>query len=201
MSGCECSCKSKNLEGFFNPKSVAIVGASANPAKIGYQILNNVIVGGYQGTVYPINPNDPEILGKKAYKSLTDVPGAIDLAVITIPAKGVIACMQECAKKGVKTVAIITSGFGEVGNHADEDLIKKIADENNIAFIGPNILGLLYMPSKLNASFGPSDVLPGKIAFISQSGALAIALMGWNAKEKIGLSALVSLGNKADIGE
>ncbi|MBF0479211.1 MAG: acetate--CoA ligase family protein [Candidatus Omnitrophica bacterium] len=209
MSDSCCGCSgdsksnknSKNLEGFFNPKSVAVIGASANPAKIGFQILNNIVVGGYAGEVYPINPNDAEILGKKAYKTVGDVAGKIDLAIITIPAKFVIASLEECAKKGIKNVAIITSGFGEVGNHKDEDRLKQIADENGIAFIGPNILGLLYMPSKLNASFGPSDVLPGKIAFISQSGALAIALMGWTAKEKIGLSALVSLGNKADIGE
>ncbi|MBU0468682.1 MAG: acetate--CoA ligase family protein [Candidatus Omnitrophica bacterium] len=192
---------SKNLEGFFNTKSVAVIGASANPSKIGYQILNNVIAGGFEGEIYPINPKDDEILGKKAYKSVSDVPGDIDLAVITIPAPFVVATMEECAKKKVKNVAIITSGFAEVGNHEDEEKIKKIADENNMAFIGPNILGFLYTPLKLNASFGPQDILSGKIAFVSQSGALAIALMGWTVMESIGLGSLVSLGNKADVDE
>ncbi|OGX53321.1 MAG: acetyl CoA synthetase, partial [Omnitrophica WOR_2 bacterium RIFOXYA12_FULL_38_10] len=192
---------SKNLEGFFNTKSVAVIGASANPSKIGYQILNNVIAGGFEGAIYPINPKDDEILGKKSYKSVSDVPGDIDLAVITIPAPFVVATMEECAKKKVKNVAIITSGFAEVGNHADEEKIKKIADENKMAFIGPNILGFLYTPLKLNASFGPQDILSGKIAFVSQSGALAIALMGWTVMESIGLGSLVSLGNKADVDE
>lgn len=193
--------KAKSLVGFFNPKSVAVVGASNNTAKIGYQIIHNIIEGGFKGEVYPINPKEDEIHGKKAYKSLKDVPGSIDLAVITVPAPHVIATMVDCAAKGVTNATIITSGFGEVGNHKDEDEIKRIADEAGIAFLGPNILGSLYVPTNLNASFGPKDIMPGKIAFISQSGALAIALMGWTVMEKIGLATLCSLGNKADIGE
>jgi acetyltransferase len=193
--------KAKKLDGFFNPRGIAVIGASSNSGKIGYLILNNLLIGGYEGKLYPINPKDSEILGKTAYKSVKDVSDPIDLAIITIPAPFVIDAMEECAEKGIGAVAIITSGFGEVGNHEDENKIKEIADKNGIAFIGPNILGLLYSPSKINASFGPSEVLPGKIAFISQSGALAIALMGWTVMEKIGLGALVSLGNKADIGE
>ncbi|MBF0533310.1 MAG: acetate--CoA ligase family protein [Candidatus Omnitrophica bacterium] len=205
MGDCCCCSQSdkpkKTLDGFFTPRGVAVIGASASPSKIGYQILNNVIAGGFQGGIYPVNPKEDMILGKKAYKSVKDIPGPVDLAVITVPAPHVIPALEECAVKGVRNAAIITSGFGEVGNHADEDKIKEIADKNGIAFLGPNILGLLYMPTKLNASFGPQNVLPGKIAFISQSGALAIALMGWTAMEKIGLASLCSLGNKADIGE
>jgi acetyltransferase len=193
--------KVKSLEGFFHPKSVAVVGASNNTTKIGYQIIHNIIEGGFKGDVYPINPKEAEIHGKKAYKSVKDVPGQLDLAVITVPAPFVIPTMLECAEKGVKNATIITSGFGEVGNHKDEEEIKRIADEAGIAFLGPNILGSLYVPNKLNASFGPQDILPGKIAFISQSGALAIALMGWTVMEKIGLASLCSLGNKADVGE
>lgn len=191
----------KDLKGFFNPGSVAVVGASSNPAKIGYQILNNVIEGGFQGDVYPINPKDSEILGRTAYKSVIDVPGPVDLVIVTVPAPFVIGVMEECAEKGVKNVAIITSGFAEVGNTADEEKIKAIADKNGIAFLGPNILGLMYVPNHLNGTFGPQEVLPGKIGFISQSGALAIALMGWTIMEKIGLAALCSLGNKADVNE
>ncbi len=191
----------KDLKGFFTPRSVAIIGASNNSSKIGFQITNNVVKGGFEGEIYPINPKEDVILGKKAYKSVKDVPGSIDLAIITIPSNFVIPTMQECADKGIKAVAIITSGFAEVGNTADELKIKEIADKNGMAFIGPNILGLLYAPTKLNATFGPTDITPGKIAFISQSGALAIALMGWTVMEKIGLATLVSLGNKADVDE
>ncbi len=191
----------KELDAFFNPKGVAIIGASNNPAKIGYQITNNVIQAGFGGEIFPINPKSEEILGRKAYKSVRNVPFDVDLAVITIPAPGVVQAMEDCAAKGVKAVAIISSGFAEVGNVEEELKLKQIADENGIAFIGPNILGLLYTPSKLNASFGPTDICPGRIAFISQSGALAIALMGWTVMEKIGLASLVSLGNKADVDE
>jgi len=191
----------KNLEGFFNPEGVAIVGASNNSAKIGYQIIKNVIGAGYKGEIYPVNTKDDKILDLKAYKSVLQIPGKVDLVIITVPAPHVIKVMEECAEKGVKNVAIITSGFGEVGNIEEEQKIKEIADKKDIAFLGPNILGLLYGPTKLNATFGPQEVLPGKIAFISQSGALAIALMGWTIMEKIGFAALCSLGNKADVNE
>lgn len=191
----------KDLSGFFTPKVVAVVGASANKSKIGYQILSNVVDCGFEGEILPINPKEDTILGKKAYKTILEYDGQIDLVIITVPAPFVIETMEQCATKKVKCVAIITSGFGEVGNHVEEDKIKQIADENGIAFLGPNILGLLYMPTKLNASFGPKELINGKIAFISQSGALAIALMGWTVMEKIGLGALCSLGNKADVDE
>lgn len=193
--------KAKSLKGFFHPRGVAVVGASSNPAKIGYQILHNIIGAGFDGPIYPINPKDEHILDRKAYKSVLDVSDEIDLVIITVPAAYVKQVMQECAQKGVKNVAIITSGFAEVGKEQEEQEIKDIADESGIAFLGPNILGLLYKPSELNATFGPQDVLEGKIAFISQSGALAIALMGWTIMEKIGLAALCSLGNKADVDE
>ena len=121
--------------------------------------------------------------------------------VIAIPAPFVMAVMEECARRKVGAVAIITSGFGEVGKIEEEKKLKKIADDNNIALLGPNIFGLAYVPNKLNASFGPKDIHPGKIAFITQSGALGIGLMGWTVMKKIGLAALVNVGNKADIDE
>ncbi|MDD3375423.1 MAG: acetate--CoA ligase family protein [Candidatus Omnitrophica bacterium] len=194
------NCK-KDLNAIFKPRGVAVVGASSTPGKVGYQILKNIIDCGYEGEIYPINPKDDEVLGKKAYKTVEEVPGDVDVAVISIPAPLVIQTLEGCARKGVKGVAVITSGFGEVGNVEDELQLKKVADKNNIALLGPNMFGYVYTPSKLNASFGPADILPGKIAFISQSGALAISLMGWTAMEKIGLASLVNLGNKADIDE
>ena len=190
-----------NLKCAFEPKRVAIIGASPDPAKIGHQVIKNVIDGGYQGEIIPINPKAVSVLGCKAYKSLSDVPPGVDLVVIAIPATFVVAAMEECAKCKVGAVAIITSGFSEVGNFEDEKKLTKIANDNNIALLGPNIFGLVYPPSKLNASFGPKDIYPGKIAFITQSGALGIGLMGWTSMKKIGLAALVSIGNKADIDE
>lgn len=191
----------KSLEGLFHPKGLAVVGASANPDKIGYQIMQNLIAGGFEGQLFPINPKADEILGKKAYPSLSDVGQKIDLAVIAIPAPFVQDSLEECARNGIKNVAVITSGFGEIGKKDEEQRLKDIADAHGISLVGPNTLGVVYTPGKMNASFGPKDVLPGNIAFISQSGALAISLMGWTMMERIGLAALVSLGNKADVGE
>ena len=191
----------KNINCIFKPKRVAIIGASPDPKKIGHQILKNVIEGGYEGEIIPINPKADTVLGLKAYKSLSDVPPGVDLVVIAIPAPFVMATMEECARCKAGAVAVITSGFGEVGKIDEEKKLKKIADDNNMALLGPNIFGLAYAPGKLNASFGPKDIHPGKIAFITQSGALGIGLMGWTVMEKIGLAGLVNVGNKADIDE
>lgn len=185
----------------FKPKSIAVIGASAKPGKIGYEIMANILSYGFKGELYPINLKETEILGKKCYKSVADVPGEIDFAVISIPAKYVPAVFEDCGKKGVKSAAIITSGFGEVGDHKTENRLVEIAEKYNIPFIGPNIFGIVYAPNSINASFGPSDVKPGKLAFITQSGALGIALMGWTITNKIGLSSIISIGNKAQIGE
>ncbi len=191
----------KNLDCVFKPHRVAIIGASPDPKKIGHQILKNLIEGGYQGEIIPIHPTADTVLGHKAYRSLSDVKEGVDLVLIAIPAALVVKAMQECAQRKVGGVAIITSGFAEVGNTAEEEKLTKIANDNNIALLGPNIFGLAYAPCKLNASFGPKDIYPGKIVFITQSGALGIGLMGWTFMKKIGLTALVSIGNKADIDE
>lgn len=193
--------KIQNLKKVFNPKTVAIVGASAEPAKVGYQVLNNVIKNGYKGKIYPINKKAKEILGVPCFPSISECPTDIDFAVIAVPAPMVEGVLKECATKNVKGAVIITSGFSEIGKVKEEQALKDIADKNNIALLGPNTFGFVYTPANLNASFGPTNVASGKIAFISQSGALAISLMGWTMMEKIGLAAVVSLGNKADIGE
>ncbi len=195
------SASAKNLQALFKPQSVAVIGASAHPQKIGHKILKNIINGGFTGEIYPVHPKEKEILGKKVFAHLKDIPQEIDYAIIAIPSLLVIPTLEECGKNKVKSVAIITSGFGEVGKTREEEKIKEIADQYGMALLGPNMLGTVYTPSNLNASFGPPTVLPGKIAFISQSGALAIALMGWTVMEQIGLASLVSFGNKADIQE
>ena len=191
----------KNLEGLFRPRGLAVVGASSNPAKIGFQIMQNLVEGGFSGELYPINPKADEILGKKSYFSVKDVPGDVDMVVVSVPAPFVKATLEDCAAKGVKNVVIITSGFGEVGKKEEEQELKDIADKNGMALVGPNTLGIVYTPTKMNASFGPREVLGGNIAFISQSGALAISLMGWTMMERIGLASLVSVGNKCDVDE
>ena len=191
----------KQLEYMFRPKSVAIIGASRKPGKIGHEILRNLIEYKYPGKIYPVNPSAEEILGLKCYKSVIEIPDEVDLAVVSVPAKLVPTILEECGKKGVKAVAVISAGFGEIGNVELEKQIVEIARKHNMRLLGPNIFGLVYTPSRLNASFGPRDVLPGNIAFISQSGALGIALMGWTILEEIGLSAVVSVGNKADIDD
>jgi len=185
----------------FRPKSIAVIGASKTPGKIGYEVMDNIISYGFKGELYPINLKETEILGRKVYKSISEIPGEVDFVVISIPAKFVPAVFEECGKKGVKSAAIITSGFGEVGDHETEEKLVEIAVKYNIPFIGPNIFGMVYAPANLNASFGPADVKPGKLAFITQSGALGIALMGWTITNKIGLSSIISIGNKAQIGE
>lgn len=191
----------KDLNCIFKPKRIAVIGASIDDKKIGHQIFKNIIEGGFTGELIPINPTASEILGRKAYPTMTAISPGVDLVIIAIPAPFVIKAMEECAECGAKAVAIITSGFGEVGKVAQEQKLRKIADDNNIALLGPNIFGLAYGPSKLNASFGPPELYPGHIAFITQSGALGIGLMGWTVMKKLGLGALVNVGNKADIDE
>jgi len=200
-SGPDSSGGVKDLKGFFEPRAVAVIGASPNEEKIGHQILKNIVGGGFAGDIIPIHPKANQILGRQAFPSVKDVSSQIDLAVVAIPAPLVYPALEECAQKNIKSIVIITSGFAEVGKTEDEQKIKDFADANGMALIGPNTLGIVYMPTKLNASFGPQDVQRGKIAFISQSGALAISLMGWTMMEKIGLASLISLGNKADVEE
>jgi len=191
----------ETLDSIFKPKSVAIIGASRSPGKIGYEILRNIKEYGYKGKIYPVNPAAEEILDIKCYHSVLDVPGTIDLAIISIPARFVPPIIDQLAKKGTRAAVVISSGFSEVGNkELEEDLIQR-ARKAGIRIVGPNVFGVLYSPTRLNATFGPRDVRPGNIAFITQSGALGIALMGWTVTEKIGLSAVVSVGNKADIDD
>lgn len=189
----------EKLENMLNPRTVAVVGASRNPEKIGYQIVRNLLESGYKGKIYPINPKAKEILGLKCYPSVKDVPDDIDLVVISVPASLVKSVVKDCAEKGVGGIAIITSGFSEVGNKEEEDEIVRIAREKKIPILGPNIVGILNSNNRMNASFAPKLPFSGKIALISQSGALIIGLIGWTYLYRIGLSKVISIGNKADI--
>lgn len=193
-----------NLKYLFTPESVAVIGASQHKGKVGHELLRNIVTYGFQGNVYPINIRADQIdniLGLTPYKSIKDIPGPVDLALVAIPAPYVAQAVRECGEKKVKACVIITSGFSETENIKEEQELVKIARSYSMPLLGPNVFGVIYTPGKLNASFGPTELLPGKIAFITQSGALGISLMSWTIQERIGLSSVVSVGNKADIDD
>jgi len=190
-----------DLKALFEPKSVAVVGASSNPAKIGHKVLSNILAGGYRGEVYPVNPKGGEILGLKVYKRVVEIEGAVDLAVVVVPAPIVFDVVQDCAAAKVKFLIIITSGFSEVGNRKEEKKIVDFARKHGMRVLGPNVFGMYSAKVSLNASFGPSKILPGKIAIITQSGALGGAMIGKSVVDRIGLSAIISVGNKSDLDE
>ncbi len=190
-----------DLKKLFYPDSIAVVGASRQPGKIGYIILKNLIEYGFKGRIYPINPHADEILGLKVYPSLSAVPEPVDVVVVSVPAPKVPDVIEEAGKVGAKFAVVIASGFKEVGNvELEEELVRR-ARKYGIRVLGPNIFGYVYTPHRINATFGPRDVIPGNVAFISQSGALGIALMGTTILEGIGVSAIISIGNKADLDD
>ena len=182
---------------------MAVVGASANPAKLGYNVLDNIVKYDYEGQVYPINPKEEEILGKTCYPRVTDVPGAVDLAVIVVPSKYVAGVMQDCADKGVGAAIIITAGFRETGAEGRqlEREVMQIAQNNDIDVVGPNCLGVINTASSLNASFAATMPDKGNISFMSQSGALCTGILDWSAANNLGFASFVSLGNKGDLNE
>lgn len=193
------------LEPFFEPKSVAVIGASTSPGKLGYTVVENLVDVGYAkvGGVYPINPNANEILGLKAYPSVLDVPDAIELAVIVIPYMYVPEALRECGQKKIPAAIIITAGFREAGMEGleRERELLDIAKQYDIRIVGPNCLGIIDTHTPLNASFSAGTPPAGPMAFMSQSGALGTAVLDWALAGRLGLSKFVSLGNKADVGE
>jgi len=193
--------KYSQMKKLFEPRSIAIIGASTNPNKVGYKILNNIISAEYVGKIYPINPKADQILGQKAFSSLKDIPGEVDMASIVLPAKIVFEAVKSCAKKNIKIVTIISSGFSEVGNLEEERKINSFASENGMRILGPNIFGHYSAKVSLNATFGPTKIPNGNVAIITQSGALGIAMIGKTAVQNIGLSSIISVGNKSDIDE
>jgi len=194
---------SEGLDKLFSPRSIAVIGASQHKGKIGHDILHNIKEFGFKGEVYPINPKDKELMGYTCYPSVLDVKGEIDLAVFAIPSSLVLGIMEECGKKGIKAVIVITAGFKETGPEGkklETDLVD-IAKKYGIRVLGPNCLGFMNTACNVNASFAAISPLPGDIAFFSQSGALCAAILDWAVKEKIGFSKFVSLGNKSDVSE
>ena len=191
----------KNLTKLFNPKVVAIVGASAKKGSVGYSLMNNIIASGFDGIVYPINPIRTNVLGVKAYPRLEDVPDKIDLTIIATPAHTVPDIVESCGIIGVSGVLLISAGFAEAGEEGKK-LMKQIAEtirRYKMRLIGPNCLGFIKPSIKLNASFASKMALPGKIAFISQSGALCTAILDWSIKQNVGFSHFVSIGSMMDV--
>lgn len=194
----------QELSYFFNPKSIAVIGASATPGKVGYNVLNNIIESGYTGNIYPINPRSDElktILERSAYKSVLDVKEDIDIAIFVIPAKYVNSVAEECGKKGIKGLVVISAGFKEVGGDGilREQELKSIANNYNMRIIGPNCLG--FIGSYYNGSFAANTPKQGGIAMISQSGAMLTGMMDYSMEQSFGFSCNISLGNKADLDE
>lgn len=192
-----------SIKDFFEPKSVAIIGASAHPEKIGFAITKNVIDGGYQGKIYPINPDCENLLGLKCYSSVLSVEKPIDMAVIAVPAAVVGVVLAECGKKKVKYAVIISANFAESGFEGAKRQaeIIRIASLNGIRILGPNCLGVIDPVHRLNASFSTNMPARRNIAVISQSGATCTAILDWANGNNIGFSHFVSLGNKADLSE
>ena len=183
------------------PKAVAVIGASAEEGKIGNSVMKNLINGGYKGQIYPIHPKADEILGYKAYKSVKDVPGEIDTAVFAIPAKFVAAALIECGEKKIPGAVLIPSGFAETGNEAGQREIQEIGRKYNVRLMGPNIYGFYYTPANLCATFCTAYDVKGSAALSSQSGGIGMAIIGFSRSAKMGVSAIVGLGNKCDIDE
>jgi acetyl coenzyme A synthetase (ADP forming)-like protein len=209
----------KSIKTFFEPKSVAVVGASRKVMKAGHIIFKNLVEnkkrGLFKGELYPINPHEEYILGYKCYKSILEIPSELESIIIVVPAKIVPSIMEEAAKKGVKVATIISAGFSEVGNEELENEVKRIAEKAGIRVLGPNCLGvydsysgidMLFLPETKVLSNGEEVVatprpLPGFISIVSQSGAFGVAALDYLAGKQLGVSKFISFGNKMDVDE
>lgn len=191
------------LEKLFDPKSIAVIGASRQEGKVGHSVLKNLLQYGYPGKIYPINPKAEEILRTRTYSTIFAVEGEIDLAVVAIPSQFVPSILKDCVNRGIGAVVIISAGFKESGKQGlqlERELVETIKN-SSIRVLGPNCLGIIDTASSLNASFAAGMPSPGNIAFFSQSGALCTAILDWALEEDVGFSKFISLGNKADIDE
>ena len=186
----------KGMNRIMRPDAVAVIGASSEDGKIGNSVMKNLINGGYKGKIYPIHPKADEIMGIKAYKSVKDVPGEIDVAVFAIPAKFVAGALTECGEKGIPGAVLIPSGFAETGNVEGQEELQEIGRKYNIRLMGPNIYGFYYMAKNLCATFCTPFDVQGKAALSSQSGGIGMAIIGFSRSTKMGVSAIVGLGNK-----
>jgi acetyltransferase len=190
------------LDAIFSPKTIAVIGASEKEDSVGRTLLWNLISNPFGGTVFPVNPKRNSILGIKAYPNITVVPESVDLAVIATPAATVKSVISECINAGVKGAIVLSAGFKEIGSSGVE-LEKQILEQINqsqMRLIGPNCLGVMNPHTGLNATFAGSMAQPGKVGFISQSGALCTAILDWSFQENVGFSSFISIGSMLDVG-
>ncbi len=187
------------LDGLFNPKVVAVIGATPKEGKVGNILLKNL--KNFRGRVYAVNPKYDKILGFECYPSVEEIPDEVDLAVVAVPAKVVPEVLESCGRKGVKNVVVISAGFKEAGNYALERKVAEICRRYGINMVGPNCLGIINTHNDLNATFGGVMPPKGDIAFLSQSGAFILAVLDWAKANNVGFSKIVSLGNKAVLDE
>jgi acetyl coenzyme A synthetase (ADP forming)-like protein len=191
------------FEEFLNPKTIAVVGASRTPGKVGYSIVKNVLDAGFEGGVIPVNPSATEVLGLKCYKDVGDYSGKVDLGVVTVPARSVLEAVRSLIGKGVKYIVVITAGFKEAsreGAQAEKE-IAALCRSAGVRMLGPNVVGFINTHRKLNASFALSMPSTGNISVVTQSGAVCSVLLDWAKGNNIGLGILISIGNKADLTE
>lgn len=192
--------RERDFESLFNPRSVAVVGASNQPGKWGFLLPMNIIGGGYRGKLYMVNPGEKRVLGLPSYPSLLEVPGSVDLAVVAIPARKVPGVVREAAEKGVRNVLVVSSNFSEVGGEGVEleRQLAETADRAGITIVGPNTMGIYSSTSSLLCIGAPVRPLPGKVGFISQSGNLGVQMLTWGRRRGLGFSRFVGCGNSAN---
>lgn len=195
--------RTQGLDGLFRPRSVAVVGASRRPGSIGRQIVANLIAGGFQGPVYPVNPKAEVVLSVPAFPRVKAIPGPVDLAVLVVPPDAVLKAAEECGRKGVKGLVVITAGFREIGGEgiAREEKLRAIAGRYGMRVIGPNCMGIVNTQPEYacNASFAATPPLPGRVAMVSQSGALGEAILADAAQAGLGVAMFASVGNRVDV--
>nr|MBA3739122.1 acetate--CoA ligase family protein [Actinomycetota bacterium] len=190
-----------SLNRIMKPKAIAVIGASNEEGKIGNSVMKNLINGGYKGSIFPINPKSDTVLDLPAYKSITDVPEDVDVAVFAVPAKFVVGALEQCGEKGVAGAILIPSGFAETGEQELQDEAVAVARKHGLRILGPNIYGYYYTPEDLCATFCTPYDVKGSVALTSQSGGIGMAILGFSRSSKMGVSSIVGVGNKADIDE
>ena len=189
------------LERMFNARSIAVVGASNEKRKFGYMTMDSLIRGGFEGKIYPVNPKADEIMGLKAYSSVTAIPGTVDLISVIVPAKFVPGVIREAGLKGAVGAVVHSGGFSEAGQHELETELLAVAREQGMRIMGPNIQGINYIPNKMCCMFLPVIKTEGPLTIITQSGTITAAISEWSADEGLGISAAVNLGNQTDLCE
>jgi acyl-CoA synthetase (NDP forming)/GNAT superfamily N-acetyltransferase len=201
MAAREHHAESRSIGRLLSPRSVAVIGASRTAHTVGQTALRNLLTGGFSGPVFPVHPTATAVASVRAYATIGDVPGEVDLAVVAVPADGVNDIVAQCAAKGVRGLVVLSSGFGEAGTEGRErqDELVRLARAGGMRVVGPNCLGIANNATGLNATLAPTLPRRGPVGFFSQSGALGIAILRWAAERDLGLSTFVSAGNRADV--